>query len=300
MLEQLGILPELFVAASRTELETAHDRDYLDALERLAAEGGGWMGLDTFVGPSSVGATAAATGAVCRAVENVMEGSGPAFAAVRPPGHHAGADYGKGFCLTNHVAVGAMRAKALGASKVLIVDFDVHHGNGTQDIFWNDAAVLYISIHQYPWFPGTGALDEVGDGTTVNIPLGAGAGDRVYKAALQRIVLPIARSFQPDVIACSAGFDAHLFDPLSLMQVTEAGFGAIAGSLRSLAEELCDGRLAMVLEGGYDLEGLARSLTEVLRALGGDPYQHQGEIQASVSEEVDRIAAFHASRWPIA
>jgi acetoin utilization deacetylase AcuC-like enzyme len=179
-----------------------------------------------------------------------------------------------GFCLLNHVAVGAAHAATLAPSgRVAVVDFDVHHGNGTQDIFWEDPSVLYVSLHQFPWYPGTGALEEVGEGegkgTTVNIPLPAGTGDRVYAQAMERIVVPSLEDFGPDLIWVSAGYDAHTRDPLAMMQMSTEGFGGLTSLLVEAASDLCGGRLLVTLEGGYDLEALAASLLATLGVMGG-------------------------------
>jgi acetoin utilization deacetylase AcuC-like enzyme len=216
-----------------------------------------------------------------------------------------------GFCLLNHAAVGAHHALALGAERVYIVDFDVHHGNGTQDVFWEHPGVLYLSMHQYPWYPGTGALEETGagagSGTTVNIPMRAGGGDELYMAVMDRVVGPIGRIFRPDVILVSAGFDAHSWDPLSLMQLSAEGFGALTSSLKELADEVCRGRIVMTLEGGYDLDALSDSFAAALGALTGrraalPPAKGSEELDRipQSSEELDRIQAFHRRLWEIA
>jgi acetoin utilization deacetylase AcuC-like enzyme len=206
-----------------------------------------------------------------------------------------------GFCLLNHAAVGAHHAIAAGAERVYIVDYDVHHGNGTQDIFWEHPGVLYLSIHQYPWYPGTGALEEIGvgagSGATVNIPLRAGGGDEIYLAVMDRVVLPIGRSFRPDLVLVSAGYDAHSWDPLSLMQLSADGFGAMTAALAELADEICQGRLVMTLEGGYDLDALSDSFSSALGALSG---RRAAIAPAEGSDELDRIVAFHRRLWEIA
>ncbi|MGH2733362.1 MAG: histone deacetylase family protein, partial [Actinomycetota bacterium] len=272
--------------ASREDLERVHEPGYLDRLERLSQRGGGQVDPDTYVCPASFEVAVRAAGACCLAVEAALEDGQRSFCLVRPPGHHASRKTAMGFCLVNHVAVGARLALARGAGRVAVVDIDVHHGNGTQDIFWEDSRVLYLSLHQYPWYPGTGALEETGAGpgagTTVNIPLPAGAVDPVYLAALTRVVDPALRAFQPDLILVSAGFDAHARDPLALMEMSTEGYATMTSLLTALSEEICGGRMVMTLEGGYDLKGLASSFVASLQAMtgavvklpGGDPAPH--------------------------
>jgi len=196
------------------------------------------------------------------------------IAVVRPPGHHATRDHAMGFCLLNNVAVAAAAARAAGAAKVAIVDWDVHHGNGTQDIFWDDPSVLYMSVHQFPYYPGTGAPTETGGtrapGATINVGLPGGSRDADYAAVFDHVFLPAIARFQPDLLLVSAGFDAFEHDPLAGMRVTHGGFAAMARRLRRAADTYCRGRIVSVLEGGYDLEGLAGGMRAVLAALAGD------------------------------
>ena len=210
-----------------------------------------------------------------------------AVALVRPPGHHAERDRAMGFCLYNNVAVAAAHARAQGAAKVAIVDYDVHHGNGTQHIFEADPHVLYISTHQFPYYPGTGAADEVGReaglGFTVNVPLEVGAVDEDYQLAFSGIVLPVLRQFEPDLLIVSAGFDAHERDPLGGMRLTTAAFAAMTLELRAVAEECCRGRIVSVTEGGYDLQALAASLDAVIDANGHRRPRPPGRPAASRS-----------------
>ena len=197
------------------------------------------------------------------------------ISVVRPPGHHATRDRAMGFCLLNNVAAAAAAARAAGAARVAIVDWDVHHGNGTQDIFWDDPNVLYLSVHQYPYYPGTGAPSELGGpaaiGATINVGLPSGAGDTDYAAVFDHVFLPALAKFRPDLVLVSAGFDAFEHDPLAGMRVTHAGFAAMAQRLRALADRHAAGRIVAVLEGGYDLDGLAGGMTQVLGALVGPP-----------------------------
>jgi acetoin utilization deacetylase AcuC-like enzyme len=224
---------------------------------------------DTYTSPESHEIALLAAGAAIDAVERVMGGSHQAAVAmVRPPGHHAERDRAMGFCLFNNVAVAAAHARAQGAAKVAIVDYDVHHGNGTQHIFEADPHVLYISTHQFPYYPGTGAAEEVGRdagrGFTVNVPLEVGAVDEDYQLVFATVVGPLLRQFEPDLILVSAGFDAHERDPLGGMRLSTGAFAAMTQELRAVAEECCRGRIVSVTEGGYDLQALAASLDAVI------------------------------------
>jgi acetoin utilization deacetylase AcuC-like enzyme len=233
------------------------------------------LDVDTYTSPETYEVARLAAGAAIDAVERVMDGAHKrAFALVRPPGHHAEQHRAMGFCFFNNIAIGAAHARTLGARRVAIVDYDVHHGNGTQHVFSHDASVLYISAHQYPYYPGTGAADEVGDlegrGFTVNLPLAAGAVDEDYRVIFSEVILPVLRQFAPDLLMLSAGFDAHERDPLGGMRLTTAAFAAMTRELRRVAEECCDGRLVAVMEGGYDLRALCESMHEVATVLATD------------------------------
>ncbi len=255
--------------ASLEELRLAHTAEYVDAI--MSTAGRSYMlDADTFTVAESFDVATCAAGAMLDLVDRVMAGEfDNGFAAVRPPGHHAESERAMGFCLFNNIAVAA--AYALNHHKmerVLVVDWDVHHGNGTQEIFWNDPRVLFISLHQYPFYPGTGRCDEIGDGEgrgfTVNIPMPGGFGDAEWLAAFHRVVEPIAHQFKPELVLVSAGFDAHASDPLGGMRVTEAGFAAMADSVLSIAREHAGGKMIAALEGGYDVDALAASVEAVL------------------------------------
>jgi acetoin utilization deacetylase AcuC-like enzyme len=281
--EQLpsGVLRLDASPATTEAIDACHDPGYVRALERFARQGGGYVTADTIVGPRSFEVARMAAGACVRAVEAVVAGeTRSAMAVVRPPGHHACTAAGMGFCLLSNAAIAARDAvRRLGLRRVLLLDFDVHHGNGTQEILWTDPTVCYVSLHQYPAYPGTGALDEVGEGAgkgfTANLPLPGGVGDETYLSAFDALLAPLAHRFQPELILASAGYDAHWTNSAYLssieMRVSVAGFGAMVRHLRNWAEALCDGRLALVLEGGYDPQALAWSVLTTLRVLRDEP-----------------------------
>ena len=257
-------------AATHEQLARVHDEAYLRRIAQTAGKAT-QLDPDTYTSPESHEIALLAAGAAIDAVERVMGGAhSGAVAMVRPPGHHAERDRAMGFCFYNNVAVAAAHARAQGAAKVAIVDYDVHHGNGTQHIFEADPHVLYISTHQFPYYPGTGAADEVGReagrGFTVNIPLEVGAVDEDYQQVFAAIVRPVLMQFEPDVIIASAGFDAHERDPLGGMRLSTGAFAAMTQELRAVAEDVCRGRLASVTEGGYDLQALAASLDAIIDA----------------------------------
>ena len=260
--------------ATHVQLARVHGPEYLD---RVAAAAGRSVAFDpdTYTSPETVEIARLAAGAAVDAAERVMSTSARrAFALVRPPGHHAERDRAMGFCFYNNVAVAAAHARSLGADKVAIVDFDVHHGNGTQDIFERDPDVLYVSLHQFPYYPGTGAADEIGTGDgrgfTVNVPIEVGAVDEDYRFVFSSVVLPVLRQFQPDLLLVSAGFDAHERDPLAGMRLTTDAFSAMTMDLRRVAEECCGGRIVAVTEGGYDLGALGDSMQAVVSALAAE------------------------------
>ena len=277
-LDDAGLLTRLVRIEPRRAqdewLLTVHSRRYLEDLQRaVAAAPQARLGPDTRASPASYRVATLAAGGVLAAVDAVMdEQVRNAFVAARPPGHHALADRAMGFCLINNVAVAARYLQQRHhLERVLIVDFDVHHGNGTQEIFYDDPSVFYFSTHQYPYYPGTGAASEIGSGagsgTTLNVPLAAGVGDAEIIAAFRDQLMPAAERFEPQFILVSAGFDAHRDDPLAQLAVTEAGYAALTAILRDLAERHAGGRLVSVLEGGYQLDALARSVAAHVGAL---------------------------------
>ena len=256
-------------------LAAVHLPALVELVRRAAEQGPALLDADTVVSPGSYEVALLAAGAACAAVETVLSGAAPrAFALGRPPGHHAEPNRAMGFCLFNNVAIGARYLqRRFGIRRVLVVDWDVHHGNGTEATFWSDPSVLFTSTHQYPFYPGTGAAGDrgagPGDGYTLNVPLPAGAGDERYLAAFEEQLLPALWSFEPQLVLISAGFDAHQDDPLAMMRMTTRGFARLAALVQAVAEECCDGRVALVLEGGYNLDALGASVVAVVRALDG-------------------------------
>lgn len=268
------VLPVLAPEAAPVErVLTVHGEGLVERVRAAAERGGAWLDPDTWVSPLSYETALLAAGGACLAVDAVLEGRAPrAFALVRPPGHHAEPNRAMGFCLFNNIAVAARHAQAVhGIERVAIVDWDVHHGNGTQAIFWEDPSVLFVSLHQYPFYPGSGSRQEEGEGpgrgTTINLPLPAGTGEDVYLAAFDGVVVPALRTFAPDLILVSAGFDAHADDPLAQMRLRTESFALMAERLRDAAAELCGGRLVLVLEGGYNLKALGDSAVATIEAL---------------------------------
>ena len=261
--------------ASDEEIGRVHEAEYVSLIRETAGRAVA-LDPDTFTSPRSYDVARLAAGAAVTAVEQVLRGGDQAraLALVRPPGHHAERNRAMGFCLFNNIAIAAAHARAHGLDRVAIVDYDVHHGNGTQWSFYGDHSVLFISSHQHPYYPGTGAADEIGTaagkGFTVNLPLSAGATDADYERVYAQIALPILRQFRPDLILLSAGFDAYQDDPLGGMRVTAGGFERLTAALVDVAAECCRGRMVAVTEGGYDLAGLGDCLRASIRAMTGD------------------------------
>jgi acetoin utilization deacetylase AcuC-like enzyme len=295
--------------ASDEEILRVHGAAHLALVAEAARRAPAHLDPDTYVTAASLEVARLAAGAAIDLAREVAAGrlqSG--FAAVRPPGHHAEAGRAMGFCLFNNVAIAARALQAEdGVGRILIFDWDVHHGNGTQHSFEEDPSVLYASTHQFPYYPGTGAAGEAGRGKgtgfTLNVPLPAGCGDEVYLGALQRLLVPVTEKFHPEMILVSCGFDAHADDPLAAMQVTGAGFGAMSRVVRALAEACCGGRVAFVLEGGYSASGLFEGTDAVLSALTAQapppplptvPIARGGVLEAVVG----RVAQVHARHHP--
>jgi acetoin utilization deacetylase AcuC-like enzyme len=257
------------------EITRIHDADYLNSVKGTAGRAVA-LDPDTFTSPGTFSAAYLAAGAAVTAVEHVLDGKAGTrgLALVRPPGHHAERGRAMGFCFFNNIAIAAASARARGLSRVAIVDYDVHHGNGTQWSFYTDPSVLFISSHQFPYYPGTGAAGDVGSGAgtgfTVNLPLSAGATDADYDRVYTKVALPILKRYRPELILISAGFDAHRDDPLAGMRLTSPYFGHLTAAIAAVADECCGGRLVAVTEGGYDLAALGDSLRAAIHALEGD------------------------------
>jgi acetoin utilization deacetylase AcuC-like enzyme len=256
--------------ASLDQIAAVHDRRYVEAvLAAIPEEGHVLLDGDTTASPGSGEAALRAAGALVAAIDAVIVGEAAnAFCAVRPPGHHAESDQAMGFCLFNNVAIGAEHARrAHGLDRVAVIDFDVHHGNGTQHMFERDPKLFYGSTHQWPLYPGTGASEERGCGNIVNVPLPPGAGSAEFREAMSSQLLPALERFQPDLVIISAGFDAHASDPLAMLELVEADYAWVTKALAALAQRHCRGRLVSALEGGYDLDALSRSAAAHVRSL---------------------------------
>ena len=280
-------------------IETIHDPDHIKKVEaHCRAEIP--LDPDTIVSKDSFNAALLAAGGAVQAVDETKDG-GSAFALVRPPGHHAEPDRAMGFCLFNNIAIAARYAQSQGMPRVLIVDWDAHHGNGTQNAFYSDPSILYFSIHQYPHFPGTGWFDEVGEGggkgCNINVPLPGGANDADYMYVFNKLLVPVALQFKPDIILVSAGQDAHINDPLGGMKVTSAGFGHLASIVKRLAESTC-GRTVLVLEGGYG-QALAESVIEIITTDEevDVPIPENSEVSGVVKERVEEVMAVQGNWW---
>ncbi len=281
VLEESRLLDELTRlsprAATYEEISLVHSSHHIARVESYSSRGGGWLDGDTVASPDSYTVALYAAGGVLRGLDAVMNGEvNHAFALVRPPGHHATRDQAMGFCLFNNIAIAAKYAMAnYNLERILIADFDVHHGNGTEEIFYSDPNVLYFSTHQYPHYPGTGRISDDGSGegkgATINVPLPAFCGDDEYHRVYREILVPVAKRFEPQFILVSAGYDLHWADQLSAMQVTVGGFASITDIIKGLADELCQGRLLFSLEGGYNLKALAFSIRACLEVLLGSP-----------------------------
>jgi acetoin utilization deacetylase AcuC-like enzyme len=286
----------------RGVLAAVHPERYIDAIEAAATSGGAQLDPDTTVSEGSFVAALHSAGGAVQLVDLLLDAQTPfGFSCHRPPGHHALRTRAMGFCLFNNVAVAAQHAlSARSLDRVLVFDWDVHHGNGTSDIFHSSSSLLYVSIHQWPLYPGTGAADDAGSGEgagyTVNLPVPPGAGDELYRSLVDHVVVPLGREFEPQLVLISAGFDAHHDDPLADCSVTEAGFGAMAASIRRLGQEL-DAPFGAVLEGGYALGPLARSVAATLEALSPSS-EGAGDAVADVAPLAREALARLAPWWP--
>ena len=295
--------------AIKEEIELIHTSGYISRVAATADEPHTMLDPDTHTSPKSYEAAKLAVGGVLESVDRVIASEiDNCFALVRPPGHHAEPGKGMGFCLFNSVAIGARYAiERYSLDRILAVDWDLHHGNGTQNAFYDDPRVLYFSTHQFPYYPGTGSFDEVGRGDgrgfTVNVPLSGGEGDGDYIQIFKRILKPISLQFKPQLIMVSAGFDTYFGDPLGSMKVTPKGFARLTRLLLEIADRNCQGRIVFALEGGYDLEGLKESVKAVLLELRGDSILTEEEMNVedisspSIDSVVDRVAGIHKGFW---
>jgi acetoin utilization deacetylase AcuC-like enzyme len=291
--------------ATPAELALNHDAAHIARVAATAGRGAHAFDADTPTSARSYETALLAAGGLVELVDAIMTRQvDNGLALVRPPGHHAESDRAMGFCLFNNVAIAArVLTQRHGLERVLIMDWDLHHGNGTQHSFYEDPTVLYVSTHQYPFYPGTGAAGEIGRGAgagfTVNIPLAAGSGDREFAEAFTRVVAPVTRQFRPQFVLVSAGFDGHRRDPLGQLLATEAGFALMARVLLQCAHESAEGRLAAVLEGGYDLTAIRDSTARVLDELAGggiaDPLPH-----VAPGPTTERVSAVQRAYWDLA
>ncbi len=294
-----GFEREAAPAVSRDVLERVHPASYVDSIDRASAAGGSMLDMDTVASAGSFDAALHAAGAAARAVDLLLSGdAGVTFCALRPPGHHALSTRAMGFCLFNNVAIAAAHAVAReDVERVAVLDWDVHHGNGTNDIFYEDESVLYISIHQAPLYPGSGSLAEDGGGSgagyTLNLPVPAGSGEGTYFAMLEQVVGPAVRAYAPQLLLVSAGYDAHRDDPLAECSLESESFGVLASAMRALSEEL-QAPLGFLLEGGYDLDALSDSVAATMRC-AKQPAPIAGHANGDLA--VAGAREHHGRRW---
>ena len=316
LLEERKIISQLELISTKVASEEiiglVHDKGYIDNVRDVARSGGGYLDADTFVSPSSYEAAKMAVGGVLAGIDNLMSGKNDnVFCLVRPPGHHATTESGMGFCIFDNLAVGARYAiNKHKVSKVLIIDWDAHHGNGIQDIFYRSQEILYISLHQFPHYPGTGGLEEVGEGEgegyTVNIPLPAGSGDDLYLQAFDKIIMPLAAAFEAQLVMVAAGYDGHFADPLASLNLTTSGYARMTGEILSLAA-FSGKKVIVSLEGGYELTALSYSVLATIAQLAGlsdpvdDPFDSVprsiGLERASEGRKILDLVARHLNKY---
>jgi len=302
--------------ATPEDLALVHTKAHIEGVRRISEQGGGYLTLDTVITPRSYEIALLAAGGTMKAVDAVIDGEAcRAAALVRPPGHHATASEGMGFCLFNNVAVAAAHALSRRKlEKVLIVDWDLHHGNGTESLFYASRRVLFFSCHESPAYPGTGWITDVGEGEgegyTINVPMPSGSGDLDYHDAFKRVLLPAATAYRPDMILVSCGLDAHHLDPLGHLELSSAGYGVLTELLCSLADTVSGGRLVFVLEGGYDPIGLGWGMASVLNVASGrggpldepNPYTHprsETHRSALARDRLSSVIATQEAYWPL-
>lgn len=310
LLQHEKLLPNLLIVSpssiSERQLTDVHDPHLIDYVHEACLRGGGRLDADTYATAESYKLARLAAGTACKGVDHIMNGiADNGFVVVRPPGHHAEYKRVGGFCLFNNVAAAARHAqKAHGLKRVMIIDFDVHHGNGTQDIFYDDEAILFVSLHQYGdyFYPGTGGILEIGKGAgrgyTLNVPLPPLVGDQGYKRIFEEVIFPKAREFQPELLLISAGYDAHWADPLASAALSLRGYGEMAQGLVALADELCSGRVLFVLEGGYLLEALSYGVLNTIFALLKrdeilDSLGSSDQPEADINDLLDTLHKIH-------
>jgi acetoin utilization deacetylase AcuC-like enzyme len=286
--------------ADRASVTAVHPDAYVDAIRAASEAGGGYLDADTILSPGSYRAAMHAAGGACAMVDELLAGNAPfAFCGMRPPGHHAERATAMGFCLFNNVAIAAQHALGRGIERVLVLDWDVHHGNGTNDIFHGRDDVLFASIHQSPLYPGTGPLSDTGsgpgEGFSLNLPVPPGSGEHTFVSLVQHVVAPAAREFRPGIVLVSAGYDAHRDDPLASCELEDGSYGALAACVRDLAAEL-GAPVGVVLEGGYALGALARSVAATIEALGNGVPAPSVEPDAVTAQAIEFLGRW----WPLA
>ena len=309
LLQKRGILEQMqsvtVTPIPLTQLHWVHPQHYVARVQSLDTSGGGFLDPDTYVVPGTYRAALASAGALAGVVEAVATGQARnGISLMRPPGHHALADRGMGFCIFANVSIAARVAqRVFGLDRVLIVDWDVHHGNGTESIFYDDPTVAFFSTHQYPYYPGTGAAEDIGEGlgrgTTMNVPLPPGVGDGGYLRIFDELLIPFAHRFQPDMILVSAGYDAHWLDPLASEHLSLQGFAELTVRVRDLAEACCQGKLVIALEGGYNLDVLSYGLMNTILVLMDeeagvdDPFGPPAHTHEAIDSLIHRIQRIH-------
>ena len=290
--------------APRHAVERVHGSAHIDHIESVRGKTT-WLDGDTGVSPASTDAAWLAAGAAIEVVDALCDARADrAFAFVRPPGHHAESSRAMGFCFFNNIAIAARHAIAeRGVERVLIVDWDVHHGNGTQHAFYGDDQILVFNAHRFPYYPGTGAVEQDGigrgEGFNVNVPLPGGLGDGDYGAIFRDLLVPVAETFNPDLVLVSAGYDAHRDEPLADMMVSHEGFAAICAIVTGIADRCAGGRIGLCLEGGYDLDGLARSVHASIQVLSGASAEISSPATPRGEAAIGRVRDHHAHRWPV-